>query len=987
MKNIIKLLLIITILSTSIPSSASLSPITAMANSTSSPVTDAPDVVADDAADAPVSNDLRGLWVATVVNIDYPQKPTTDSETLKQEALKVLDYAKDLRLNAIFLQVRPTSDALYQSKYFPWSKYLTGKQGLSPSNSFDPLKFWVDEAHKRGLTLHAWINPYRITKKSTTDAKDTLNSLAPSNPARLHPEWVIKYKDGNYYYDPGIPEVRKLIIDGALEIIDNYQVDGIHFDDYFYPGTDFNDNATYKKYGSGFKNVDDWRRSNVNKLIYDLSNAIKAKNKDIRFGISPFGIWANKKKNPLGSDTNGGESYYSHYADTRKWVKESMIDYIAPQLYWYIGHNLADYSKLLTWWANTVKGTGVDLYIGQAAYLSNNTDPSSPWYGISEIERQLKLNEKTPEVKGSIFFNYNTMAKAPSLSALIKSIHENRDNLTTKAPITLAKPTSNINTSLDKYYIYGTSDPSKPLYLNGTPIEGRSDKGYFGTLVPLSEGPNILTLSQEGSYITRIIYRDKNVQTPTSMSSPAIPASSVFPQSRAFYSVGEKITLSCQAPVGSTVTVKLDGKKYTLKPKSVSTSGSGIYATTYTYEFTAPSYTGTPRNIDLGAPVYTMTYKNVTKTQTAPAKIGIIMKDSPFFAKVTTDVANTYLTTNTSDGAAHELYKGMVDRVTAIKDDFVRLSSGQWIKSNNVTTYTSATSTLPAVTKLIYKQDKKWDSIEMLTQSHAATYASFEGSSLKINIPAPSTASMPVLPQDSLFSSITASSKGLGTEYTLKLNDNKSIEGYYVEKKENSIIIHVKKPVKAVDGKTPLSGITIMIDPGHGGSETGAIGPLGLNYPEKDLNLFTSLKLKLELEKRGANVLITRTTDKTLSLDDRLTASRNAKPDMFISVHANSMADNVDISQIEGFSVFYREDFAKTLGKTVLNGITNKLGRADKGLHKNNFYVTRGTWTPSILVESGFMPNPTEFEWLINDYYQSILAKSIADTIVQYFSR
>ncbi|HEY9061278.1 MAG TPA: family 10 glycosylhydrolase [Pseudobacteroides sp.] len=921
------------------------------------------------------------------MNIDYPAKPTTNPETLKNEALKALDYAKDLRLNAIFLQVRPTSDSLYQSKLFPWSKYLTGTQGLEPGGSFDPLKFWVEESHKRGLTLHAWINPYRITKKSSSDAKDDLNALAPTNPARMHPNWVVKHKDGNYYYDPGIPEVRRLIIDGVTEIIDNYEVDGIHFDDYFYPGKDFNDTATYKKYGAAFKNIDDWRRSNVDELIGDLSKSIKSKNKDIRFGISPFGIWANKKSNPLGSDTNGGESYNSHYADTRKWVKENMIDYIVPQLYWYIGFNLADYNKLLTWWKNTVKGTGVDLYIGQAAYLSNNSSQSSPWYGTGEIEKQLKLNEKTPEVGGSIFFNYSTMAKNPSLSSVIKAIHEKRDKLITTAPVTVANPASNITTTLDKFYIHGTSDPSKPLYINGKRVESHSNEGYFGALVPLAAGPNVLTFSQEGSYTTRIIYRQSNSQQPQKMSSASIPASSVMPQSKVLLSPGEKVTLSCQAPVGSSVSVTLGGKKYSMKAKQTSLSSSGIYATTFTYEYTAPSYSGTPRNIDLGFPVYTMTYKKVTKTQTATAKIGVIMKGSPFFAKVTSDVANTYKTTSTSDGAAFELYKGMVDRITAMKDDFVKLSSGQWVKSSTVTTYMSGSPSLPAVKKVVYNEGSGWDFIEFETTSHAAAFANFEDSNMTINISTSSLASLPVLPQSSPFSSIEAAPKDMSTKYTLRLSRGKQIEGYYIEKKPNSVVLYVKKPVKAASGSKPLAGLTIMIDPGHGGTETGAIGPLGLKYPEKTINLKTSLKIKTELENLGAKILMTRTIDKTLSLDDRLTASRNARPDMFISVHANSMGDNVDISKIEGFSVFYREDLAKPLADTVLKSTIYKLGRTDKGLHKNNFYVTRGTWTPSILIESGFMPNPYEFGWLIDEDAQTVLAKSIAESIVQYFSR
>jgi uncharacterized lipoprotein YddW (UPF0748 family) len=210
--------------------------------------------------------DFRGVWVATVVNIDYPSKPTSDSETLKSEAIKVLDNAKATGFNAVFLQVRPTADAFYKSNYFPWSKYLTGTQGIMPSDNFDPLEFWVEEAHKRGIELHAWINPYRITKITYDEPKYDFASLAPSNPAIPHPDWVVKYTDGNLYFDPGIPEVQQLIINSVLEIIQNYNVDGIHFDDYFYPGTDFNDKATYEKYNTVNQNINDWRRSNVNSL-------------------------------------------------------------------------------------------------------------------------------------------------------------------------------------------------------------------------------------------------------------------------------------------------------------------------------------------------------------------------------------------------------------------------------------------------------------------------------------------------------------------------------------------------------------------------------------------------------------------------------------------------------------------------------------------------------------------------------------------------
>ncbi|NJD02680.1 MAG: N-acetylmuramoyl-L-alanine amidase, partial [Ruminiclostridium sp.] len=224
-------------------------------------------------------------------------------------------------------------------------------------------------------------------------------------------------------------------------------------------------------------------------------------------------------------------------------------------------------------------------------------------------------------------------------------------------------------------------------------------------------------------------------------------------------------------------------------------------------------------------------------------------------------------------------------------------------------------------------------------------------------------------------------------QYTMTLKKDQRIEGYFVEKTSTGAVLNIKRPVFAKEGSQPLSGITIMIDAGHGGDESGAIGPLGMNYAEKAINLKSALKLQDELLSLGAAVHMTRTTDTTLSLGARLSASRTVKPDMFISMHANSMEDNVDISKTEGVSVHYRETFAKKLSETVLNGVLNTMGRNSKGIHNNNFYVIRGTWTPSILIESGFVHNPTEFEWLTDENEQAKLVKSLANAIVEYFTK
>ncbi len=376
----------------------------------------------------PTKKDMRGIWVATVLNIDYPTKPTADSEILKEEAIKILDDAEKLGMNAVFLQVRPSGDAFYKSEYYPWSRYLTGEQGLEPDDGFDPLEFWVSEAHKRNIELHAWINPYRVTKKSFGEPNHNFSALHLSNPAVKNPGWVVKHSDGNLYFNPGIPEVRNYIIKGVLEIINNYDVDGMHMDDYFYPGRDFDDEDTYKYFGNGgFGNINEWRRECVNLLVQMLSEKIKANSEHISFGISPFGIWANKSSNFLGSDTRGAQSYYDHYADTRKWVKDGIIDYIAPQIYWHICYEIADYEKLINWWADVAKDTDVDLYIGQAAYKIQNEDPKKPWYGAGETEKQLRLNEAIPEIKGSIFYNYNSVEKCPELFLMLQDYYKQKD--------------------------------------------------------------------------------------------------------------------------------------------------------------------------------------------------------------------------------------------------------------------------------------------------------------------------------------------------------------------------------------------------------------------------------------------------------------------------------------------------------------------------------------------------------------------------------
>ncbi|MFC7242720.1 family 10 glycosylhydrolase [Catellatospora aurea] len=357
---------------------------------------------------------LRAMWIASVVNIDWPSAPGKAEEELKAEYRGWLDLAQRLNHNAVVVQIRPTADAFWPSPYEPWSEWLTGKRdNVGPG--WDPLAFLVAESHARNLEFHAWFNPYRIsmpTSASGLGAGTDVNNLAPGHPARVHPDWALAYPvnaaGSRLYYNPGIPEVRQYVQDAMMHAVENYDIDGVHFDDYFYPypaaGQDFPDQATFEQYGAGFASKADWRRNNIDLLVHEMSQRVKAAKPWVKFGVSPFGIWRNKAADPLGSETNGTQSYDANFADTRKWVKEGWLDYIVPQIYWNIGLAVADYAKLVPWWSDVVAGTNTQLYIGQADYKIATAGQPAAWFDPAEMSKHLTFN-RDYNVAGNVHFS------------------------------------------------------------------------------------------------------------------------------------------------------------------------------------------------------------------------------------------------------------------------------------------------------------------------------------------------------------------------------------------------------------------------------------------------------------------------------------------------------------------------------------------------------------------------------------------------------
>ena len=357
---------------------------------------------------------FRGAWIATVANIDWPTDSAVGNTSLqKAEMLFLLDSLQSIGINAVILQVRPTADALYFSEYEPVSHWLTGTQGSwGEQKPWDPLEWTIQQAHARHMEVHVWLNPYRVNI-----AKNDSSILAPDHIMRRHPEWFWFYNK-QWYFDPGLDVTRDWICTIVADIIQRYDIQAIHMDDYFYPypsgGKPLPDNETFRRFPRGFDDIKDWRRNNVNMAIRDISLTIRESGKNIQFGISPFGVWRNASVDSTGSATQAGITNYDDlYADIRLWIKNGWIDYVLPQLYWEIGKKVADYEILAHWWANELRGTNCRLYIGLAPYRLEGAKADSPWGQGNEIGRQMRLNRTIPEITGECFYSTRPLLRNP----------------------------------------------------------------------------------------------------------------------------------------------------------------------------------------------------------------------------------------------------------------------------------------------------------------------------------------------------------------------------------------------------------------------------------------------------------------------------------------------------------------------------------------------------------------------------------------------
>jgi len=350
----------------------------------------------------PLKREFRGVWVSTVANIDWPSSPGLTSAQQKEEILSILNLHQQNRINAIILQVRPAADAIYPSDLEPWSRYLTGEQGRIPEPFYDPLEFWIVEAHRRGMELHAWFNPYRI-KVNPAD------ELSDDHVSHTHPDWIFNYGTRTYF-SPAHPEVWDFVKKVVVDVVARYDVDAIHFDDYFYPyrirGEEIPDSLEFLLFGGEYfpDRLEEWRRHNVDTIIQVLSTAIKAVKPWVKFGISPFGVWRNRAEDPMGSETTAGTTNFDGlYADVIKWQRNGWIDYLMPQIYWRDDHPAVDFSTLAYWWNDY--GFGRSVYLGLAPYRLQKKSEHKLWRKEKYFLQQLDILRSLEGVSGFGYFS------------------------------------------------------------------------------------------------------------------------------------------------------------------------------------------------------------------------------------------------------------------------------------------------------------------------------------------------------------------------------------------------------------------------------------------------------------------------------------------------------------------------------------------------------------------------------------------------------
>ncbi len=939
-------------------------------------------------APAPQDDEMRGVYIATVSNLNFPSKKGLSEAELKAELDQIVENSRLIGFDTIYFQVRPSGDALYRSEYFPTSRYITGTEG--DPLSFDPLEYLITKSAEFDMQVVAWVNPYRITSQKAETKKEALETLAPTNPARENPDWTVFY-DGRLYYDPARSAVRVLIENGVREICRNYKVKGVLFDDYFYPypvsGQVFDDRYSYTASSSALS-LEDWRRENVNQMVKASYEAVKKVNPEMTFGISPFGIWKNSSSDPKGSDTKGMEAYHSIYCDALAWIEGGYVDYLAPQIYWEKGHSAADFDTLVRWWSAQVDGTEVELYISHAAYKVEEFG-----LGAEEIIQQISFSRSWMGVSGNIQYGYawiknNTASLRDRLQAFYADPFQNDYAPSSVQGIVFARPQNQLKTTTSAQFVSCTSDPNYPVYDQFGKV-GRTKSGLFSVYMPLNMGNNSITLTQNGVPYTLQVTRVAASTSSQTLPRFGVQSSSPDAKKDAIVASGGSLPVSVTAPAGAVVTAWLGEKSVTLKG-TLNPKGEGILKEIYEGDLPAPVVTSGSDYQNAGKIVFSLKYASETIQYSGPSVYVI-----PASLSVTATVNRDYSHVKVSPTSSfYEDYTpasvGMSDEVTGFVDGYYRLGFGGWVSESVVTVQKGASYHPPRLTSASFVSDEKATSLKLTLGTYPPLNLRVEGKNVTVTLfgaSADQEKALEIPEADHLFekASYAANEKNGSLEFYFTLLDESNYYGMDLSFDNGVLSLVFTQPQSLKKGDLPLEGKTVLVDAGHGGSDPGALGFFG-DLNEEQLNLGIALSLKAKLEGLGAKVILSRSEDATVSLYERMDLITASRADFVISIHHNSTGEASDANKTKGTLGLYWAESGKSLASCIQQSTFRALGSYDLGTKKQMLAVCRNHRLPQMLLETSFICSPAEYQNATSSTYYQTVADSIAEGVLNWYT-
>ena len=944
---------------------------------------------------------ILGVWAASVYNLDFPSRPDLSADELKSELDTIIENTKSWGLNALFLQVRPCADSLCKSDIFPVSSVLSSTGALP--DGFDPLAYAVERAHAAGIELHAWINPLRVTAGNAEQPQHDPASLPEGSPARAHPEYTVPYADGKLYFDAGYPEVRQLVVDGVVEIIENYDVDGIHFDDYFYPypvaGASFDDAESYAQYGDG-RSLEDFRRDNITSLIRAVHDAVEAAAPDVAFGVSPFAVWRSDENSELGSPTRAGvETYSDLYADTRLWVKENLLDYIAPQIYWSMEQPGVEFPVVYDWWKDVVQGTDVKLVAGHAAYKVGLDEYG--WDEPGELADQVAYAMNSGSFGGSVFYRYATLTEDPDgivrqLGALFQSgvaapeseSVPQSDQPESQPPEQGAAPAEEYGapplisaedgpkvlfsssnggytTSASSGSIIGGANPSLPLYL-GEEAVSMTEKGFFSLYLDLDIGENTFVFTQGDEEFPYTITRTQ-VSDGGENADPYQP----WPGSDCWYSAGQSVELSVNAPAGASVTAVHRTAEFTLEP--VDTDGDW-----WTYACEAVLYGGGKDAVS-----YRIESEEGTETVTSAGALSIYDTTRRVFLKVTEPDSVIRHTRIVYARFDVPVLTGTMLEAVGFEDGYYVLKDFGFIAEGRVELVNETLEDSFIRTARLEEDDTELRLKIYKTGARAVDVRAYPNS-VCITAYGRSLSVFPALALGSQEEDVTVRRYADRVEYLIQFQGDRAFTGYALESDEDGVTVVFSRPRRASEQAQPLAGMKVALNAGHG-RRSGAPGPLGADgWVEDDFNQDIVNRTRDYLTALGASVTTISDYDAPKEIEEVVQEYQADRYDVAVSVHFNSVAESADPSRACGTCAYYAYPNAQRLAKVLTDSVCAAAEMENNGVIRDSFYVTRTYACPSVLMEMGYMCNPAEYDRLCEAETRDRLAKGLADGILQY---